>query len=177
MKTIFKLIAASIVVTLFVPGLALAAPADALPGESGNETAVECTETVTQYLDICGAELDGNELVIELETEGQQNVVLTEAFRKGSGVLNQRTVLLDEGRNTVRLAVTVDGGAEGFTIASGGVLYQREVKADGSLFGGPWTASDAQAAGLGGAISVALVTLLLVLSAVSGRSEGGERVA
>ena len=136
-----------------------------------------CTETINPYTSICDAELDGSDVVIDIHTEGPQTIVVTEAFRKGSGVLNQRTIRLDEGLNTIRLTVTVDGGSEGVTIAAGDVLYQKEVKVSSTLVSGPFTASDAQAAGLGGGIGVAFVTVFLVAKVVWGRNQESERLA
>jgi len=137
----------------------------------------ECTESINEYTYICDAKLDGSDVVIDIHTEGPQTIVVTEAFRKGSGVLSQRRVSLGAGRNTVRLTVTVDGGSEGVTIAAGQTLYQKEVKISSTLVGGPFTASDTQAAGVGGALGVALTTLYLVARRVYGRVEQPERIA
>ena len=141
-----------------------------------NETR-QCTEAINQYTHICDAELDGSDVVITLHTEGPQTVTITEGFRRGSGVLSQRSVSLDAGINTVRLTVTVDGGSEGVTIAAGDTLYQKEVKTSSELIGGPFTASDAQAAGIGGGLGVALLTIYLVAKAVYGRNQESERLA
>ena len=147
-----------------------------------NTTAVanttdKCTETINEYTQICDAELDGSDVVVTLYTEGPQTIVVTEAFRKGSGVLNQRRVSLDAGRNTIRHRVTVDGGSEGVTIAAGQTLYQKEVRSSSTIVSGPFTGSDVQAAGVGGAIGVALTTLYLVARRVYGRTEEPERIA
>ncbi|PHQ38022.1 hypothetical protein DJ69_13885 [Halorubrum persicum] len=147
-----------------------------------NTTAVanatdECTETINEYTAICDAELDGSDVVIDIHTDGPQTVVVTEAFRKGSGELNQRRVSLDEGRNTIRHRVTVDGGSEGVTIAAGQTLYQKEVRSSSTIVAGPFTGSDVQAAGIGGSLGVALTTLYLVARRVYGRTEEPERVA
>lgn len=140
----------------FILLLALVAVAVATGGVAAqdNTTAVgnatdECTETINEYTAICDAELDGSDVVVELHTEGPQTIVVTEAFRKGSGELNQRRVSLDAGRNTVRHRVTVDGGSEGVTIAAGQVLYQKEVRTSSTIVSGPFTGSDVQAAGVG----------------------------
>lgn len=143
---------------------------------AGNATD-ECTETINEYTAICDADLDGSDVVIDLHTEGPQTIVVTEAFRKGSGELNQRTVSLDAGRNTVRHRVTVDGGSEGVTIAAGQTLYQKEVRISSTIVSGPFTGSDVQAAGVGGSLGVALTTLYLVARRVYGRTEEPERVA
>lgn len=150
---------------------------DATTDNSSGNATEECTERINEYTAICSADLDGSDVVIDIHTEGPQEIVVTEAFRKGSGELQQRTVSLDEGRNTVRLTVTVDGGSEGVTIAAGDVLYQKEIRTSSSIVAGPFTAADAQAAGLGGGAGVALVTLYLVAKAVYGRDENPERLA
>lgn len=137
----------------------------------------QCTERINEYTAICSAELDGSDVVIDIYTEGPQTVVVTEAFRKGSGELAQRRVSLDAGRNTIRLTVTVDGGSEGVTVAAGDVLYQKEVQTSSTIVAGPFTASDAQAAGLGGGAGVAIVTIFLVAKVVYGRAEDPERLA
>lgn len=139
--------------------------------------ATECTETINQYTAICDAELDGSDVVVELKSEGPQTIVVTEAFRKGSGVLSQRQVRIPEGRSTVRLTVTVDGGSEGVTIATQDTLYQKEVRPSSTLLAGPFTASDAQAAAFGGGTGVALVTLFLVAKVVFGKNDDPERLA
>lgn len=142
-----------------------------------NQTETECAETVNYRLAICGAELDGSDVLLDLRADGPQRVTVTEAFRRGSGELNRRTLDLQDGRNTVRLTVTVDGGSEGVTIDTGDVLYQKEVTTDSSIVAGPFTASDAQASGFGAAVSVALVTLYLVARKVYGQTEEPERIA
>jgi hypothetical protein len=144
---------------------------------NSTEIAPGCTETINEYTAICDAELNGSDVVIDVYTEGPQTVVITEAFRKGSGELNQRRVSLAAGRNTIRHRVTVDGGSEGVTIAAGQVLYQKEVKTTSSIVAGPFTASDAQAAGLGGGFGVAVVTVWIVAKVVYGRTEEPERLA
>ena len=168
----------------FILLLALVASAVVTGGVAAqdNTTAVgnatdECTETINEYTAICDAELDGSDVVVELHTEGPQTIVVTEAFRKGSGKLNQRRVSLDAGRNTVRHRVTVDGGSEGVTIAAGQVLYQKEVRTSSTIVSGPFTGSDVQAAGVGGSLGVALTTLYLVARRVYGKTEEPERIA
>ncbi|WP_418284895.1 hypothetical protein [Halorubrum sp. DTA46] len=141
-----------------------------------NETE-SCTERINEYTAICDAELDGSDVVVTIHTEGPQTIVVTEAFRRGSGELTQRHVDLDAGVNTVRLTVTVDGGSEGVTIAAGDTLYQKEVTTSDELIGGPFTATDAQAAGIGGGLGVAILTVYLVAKAVYGRDQEPERLA
>ncbi|MUW13736.1 hypothetical protein GJ633_02985 [Halorubrum sp. CBA1125] len=172
---LLTIFATLLVATAFATG-AVAAQENTTANASTNATE-ECTERINQYTAICSAELDGSDVVIDIYTEGPQTVVVTEAFRKGSGILEQRRVRLDEGRNTVRLTVTVDGGSEGVTIAAGDVLYQKEVRTSSTIVAGPFTASDAQAAGLGGGVGVALVTLYIVAKVVYGRNQESERLA
>lgn len=170
-----------LVATASVAGVAAGAPVDT-GLEATNETnqsddAARCTETINENTQICDARLDGSDVVIEIKTAGQQRIVVTEAFRKGSGVLQQRTVMLSEGVNEVRLTVTVDGGSEGVTIAAGDVLYQKEVIGDRSMFTGPWSSSDSQAAAIGAGVSVALLILLMVFRAAVGGTQDPERIA
>ena len=175
MRTIFIALTALVAAALLLPGAAVAQTDET--NETAPDPAAECTETINQYTAICDARLEGSEVVIDLYTEGPQTVVVTEAFRRGSGELNQRQVSLDEGRNTVRLTVTVDRGPEGVTIAAGDVLYQKQVDGSDPIIAGPFTASDAQASGIGGALGVALMTLYLVANKVYGKSEEPERIA
>lgn len=173
-----------VLMSSFGVGLAAASPGDAvdLAQNQTNQTntsdpADDCTETINEYTQICNAELDGSDVVVTIQTEGPQTIVVTEAFRKGSGVLNQRSVSLSEGKNTIRMTVTVDGGSEGVTIAAGQVLYQKEVVANEPLFSGPWSSSDSQAAGLGAGLAVAMLTLTMVFRARIGDNDGTERIA
>ena len=144
--------------------------------ESENQTA-ECTEQITSDLAICSASVDGNVVVLELASERYQRITLTEAMRQ-TGELSRRTVGVQEGRNTVRLELSQEtGGDIGVTIDTGDVLYGKIIERESALIGGPWSSSDAQAAGLGGALSVSVTTLWLVIRRLRGRDSSPERVA
>ncbi|WP_281193754.1 hypothetical protein [Halorubrum sp. F4] len=175
MRSTFIVLLTLVVATPLLAG-GVAAQENSTNETVANATA-ECTETINNYTAICSAELDGSDVVIDIHTEGPQTVTVTEAFRRGSGVLEQRRVRLQPGRNTVRLTVTVDGGSEGVTINAGQTLYQKEIKTSSSIIVGPFTSSDVQASGLGGALGVALTTLYMVARRVYGRVEQPERIA
>jgi hypothetical protein len=136
-----------------------------------------CTETVSEELSICSAELDGNAAVLELQSDGVQRITLTEAMQQ-TGELSRQDFLLTDGRNTVRLQLSQEADGDiGVTIDTGDVLYGKIIEHDSALIGGPWSSSDAQAAALGGALSVSITTLWLVIRRLRGRDMTPERVA
>ena len=178
MKHFFIVLLALVATALILPGVAVAQPEDATNESASPDGApADCTERINEYTAICDAELDGSDVVIDIYTEGPQTLGVTEGFRRGSGELNQRSVSLDEGVNTIRMSVTVDGGSEGVVLLAGDTLYQKEVRTESSFIAGPFTAQDAQASGLGGALGVALTTLYLVARRVYGNNEEPERIA
>ena len=136
-----------------------------------------CDQYVTETISLCSVEYDEGHAVLEFDSDRRERVTVTEAvaldeFRE----INRQSFVLD-GRTTVRMPLDLNGASGGVTVDDGSTLYGIPVRGSEALFTGPWSSSDAQAAGIGGASSVALVTLLLVLRAVRGKSEGGERVA
>ncbi|WP_218055027.1 hypothetical protein [Haloparvum sedimenti] len=140
------------------------------------EQPTDCTQWIDNRTAICSVDLEGDVAVLELYSEGTQKVTLTEAMQ-GDGELARQEFLLTEGHNTIRFSINHASETVGVTIDTGDVLYGKIVEQGGTLVGGPWGVSDAQAAGAGGAVGVAVVTLLLVLKRVYGRDEHAERVA
>ncbi|WP_311170622.1 hypothetical protein [Halobellus ordinarius] len=173
-------VALTLVALAILPATAVAQDTNVsveVPG-SDNSTQQECTETVDETLAICSAQLDGDTVVLDLLSTETQRVTLTEAMRT-SGELSRQTFTISEGRNTLRFEMTqaVGSGDVGVTIDNGDVLYGKIVEKNNPLIGGPWRASDAQAAGLGGALSVSLSTFVLVLRRLRGDDTNTERVA
>jgi hypothetical protein len=75
------------------------------------------------------------------------------------------------------MRVVSSGGRAGVTVDDGTILYGIPLQTSSTFVGGPFTASDTQAAGVGGALGVALTTLYLVARRVYGRVEEPERIA
>ncbi|MFA9516333.1 hypothetical protein ACERIT_03805 [Halopenitus sp. H-Gu1] len=95
-----------------------------------------------------------------------------------TGELSRQQFLLTDGRNTVRLRLSQEADGDiGVTIDTGDVLYGKVIEHDSALIGGPWSSSDAQAAGIGGALSVSITTIWLVIRRLRGRDMSPERVA
>lgn len=173
MKPIFILIAALVVATFAAP--VAAQDGNVSVGVQG-ETET-CDRYITEYISLCSADYDDGVAILVLEGDRRERVTITEAVALTEpGELNRESFIVD-GRTEIRFAVSPSNGAAGVTIDDGSTLYGLPLEASEPLIAGPFTASDAQAAGLGGALSVSVFTLFLVLRAARGESDGGERIA
>lgn len=139
----------------------------------------EAPETIDRHTSLCHVytESDGRAVLI-IESERTQRVTITDSasFMSG-GEIPRKRVTLREGTNTVRFPVTVHRGFAGVSIDTGGVLFGVPVESRTTLIGGPWTYADAQIAALGGASSVALVSVVLVMRRIRGKNTEPERIA
>jgi hypothetical protein len=142
-----------------------------------NSTEVESCELINSGLSLCSADYDGKSAVVVLDSDHRVAVTLTEAVALNEPrELNRRSFVVD-GRTTIRFDVDPVNGVAGVTIDDGEVLYGVPLETSSIIVPGPFTASDAQAAGVGSALGVALTTLYLVARRVYGRVEQPERIA
>lgn len=145
---------------------------------SGANSTDGCAEPipVDNHTAVCSATLDGNtaELVVYSDRP-QRGVTLTGPFREGHIARSQ--FQLREGRNTLRLELYETGGRIGVVIDTGARPRGITIRGDNSLIAGPYDGRDAQTAAIGGASSVALITIFLTIRAVTGRAEDPERIA
>jgi len=156
-------------------GSEVSVPVD-VDAQNGSEA--KCTEHIDASLALCSASLNGDTVILQFESSTPQRIVLTEAMTR-TGELSRERVFVNEGRNTVRFELTQSGGGSkvGVTIDTGATMYGKVIEDNPPLIGGPWSASDAQAAGVGGALSVSLSTLVIVLRKLRGDDTSTERVA
>ncbi|MFD1569783.1 hypothetical protein [Halorubrum laminariae] len=147
--------------------------------ETPNATAQTdaCTQHISPTLSLCSAEYDGSAAVLVLDSKTRDRITVTEAVALSEPrELNRQSYVVD-GRTTIRFGVQPASGAAGVTIDDGTTLYGIPLEASSPIIAGPFTASDAQAAGLGGGLGVALVTLYIVAKVVYGRDQKSERIA
>lgn len=187
MKPVF-IVLTTLVIALLAPGVAVAQ-------ESTNETDItistsdddedhyqqlcKAPEMIDEATALCHSEIaDDGRAVLVIDSEKTQFVTVTDAasFMSGGDVPRKR-VQLDEGYNTVRFPVTHHKGFAGVSVDTGGTLYAIPLENDRTLIGGPWTSQDAQLAAIGGASSVGLVSIVLVIRRITGRSTNPERIA
>lgn len=190
MKPIF------IVLTLLVASAALAGAATAQTTE--NSTATEqpnvnvqvgsddleddpCREKerVDEHTAICSATTDGNYAELLIESNRTQRIVVTDAagFMTGGEINRQRYTLKDDGPHRIRMRITTHRGFAGVTVDTGRVLYAVPLEQERTLIGGPYDSQDVQLSAIGGALSVAIVSIIVTIRAVTGRSDNPERIA
>lgn len=107
------------------------------------------------------------------------SVTITDAgaFMDG-GEIPQRAITIDPGKETIEMPVTeTPGGSAGVTIDAQNTLYAVPLERNNVLIGGPWTANDARLGAAFGAISVSLVSLVIVYRRLSGKGQEPERIA
>ncbi|MDB2237576.1 hypothetical protein [Halorubrum ezzemoulense] len=145
-----------------------------------NKTAAQpdtCSQQITGVLRLCSADYVDGEAVVVLDSDVRLSVVMTEAVAITEARQLRRSTFVVDGRTELRLPVRSTDGRAAVTVDTGDVLYGIPVRTQNTLIGGPFTASDAQAAGLGAGLSVALLTIYLVARTVYGRTEEAERMA
>ena len=153
---------------------------DASNATATNTTAEQpdtCSREITPTLRLCSADYVDGDAVLVLDSDIRDRVTVTEAVALGQARELNRDSFIVDGRTELRLSVTPSNGRAAVTVDDGSVLYGVPLEAGSSIVAGPFTASDAQAAGVGGALGVALTTLYLVARRVYGKSEESERVA
>jgi len=154
---------------------------DAPNATAGNSTAVDqvnkCSQEITPTLRLCSAEYVDGEAVLLLDSDQRDRVTVTEAVALSEPRELHRQSFIVDGKTEIRMAVVPSNGRAGVTIDDGTTLYGIPLRTGTALVAGPFTASDAQAAGLGGGIGVAVVTVFLVAKVVYGRTEDPERLA
>ncbi|AFD04017.1 ORF6 [Halorubrum pleomorphic virus 6] len=136
-----------------------------------------CSRSITPSLRLCSADYVDGEAVLIVDSETRDRVTVTEAANLNQPRELNRDSFIVDGKTEIRLAVRSTNGRAAVTIDTGAVLYGVPVRTENTLIGGPFTASDAQAAGLGGGLGVAAVTIFLVARTVYGRTEEPERMA
>ncbi|WP_049983592.1 hypothetical protein [Halorubrum sp. BV1] len=177
MNSRFILIAVVAVATLSGGVAAQDATNATVQTPNGTAQADACTQQITEHIDLCSAEYDGSAAVLVLDGDRRERITVTEAVALTEPrELNRQSYVVD-GRTTIRFSVQPSNGAAGVTIDDGTTLYGVPLQASSPIVAGPFTASDAQAAGLGGGLGVGLVTLYVVAKVVYGRDEKSERIA
>jgi hypothetical protein len=136
-----------------------------------------CSRAITPTLKLCSADYVDGEAVLVLDSQTRDRVTVTEAVDLSTPRELRRDSFIVDGKTEIRLPVRSSNGRAGVTLDTGDVLYGIPVRTENTLIGGPFTASDAQAAGLGAGLSVALMTIYLVARTVYGRTEEPERMA
>ncbi len=165
--------------------LLLAAPVTAQSAPNTTDVSLEDAledETVCMTINaetaLCDASLDGDTATFIVESETRQSVTLTDAggFMNG-GEIRRESRLLTEGENRIEFRVTIYNGIAAVSIDTGDVLFGVPLREPSSLLAPPYTVSDVQAAGAGAASSVAIVSLIVVGRALTGKDREPERVA
>lgn len=173
----FFLMAVVVVASLSGAVAAQDAPNATAENSTDVEQSDECSRYVTEHISLCSADYVDGEAVLLLDADRRERITVTEAVPITEHREINRDSFIVDGRTEVRLPVQAVNGAAGVTIDDGTTLYGVPLETSSTLIGGPFTASDAQAAGIGGGVGVALVTVYLVAKVVYGRTEKPERLA
>lgn len=148
----------------------------------GNQSDDGCTdpETIDNRTQLCSAQLngDGSRVTLVFKSKLPQRITLTDAggFMQG-GVVNQKVVPMQTGRNRVTFRVTTVDGFSGVSVATQEVLYAVPLEKQSSLISGPFGATDVQISALGGAASVAFSMIVITIRTLTGKRDSPERVA
>jgi hypothetical protein len=179
MKPHFLLVTILIAAAL-LPGAAIAQQ-NATTGDFVNEVGDTCAEpeAIDAYTVLCESELDGDTAELVLRSDRDQRITLTDAggVMAGGEVNRQRFTLREDEANTVRFRVTTSQGFAGVTIDTGPVLYAVPLETSTTLIGPPWSESDVQLGAIAAGLSTAIVSGVVVLRAIYGRTDDPERIA
>jgi len=173
----FFLIALLIVVSLTGSVAAQDSPNATVENPTDVEQPETCSQEITPTLRLCSSDFVNGEAVLVLDSDTRDRVTITEAVvLREPPELNRQSFIVD-GKTEIRMRVVSSDGRAGVTVDDGTILYGIPLQTSSTFVGGPFTASDTQAAGVGGALGVALTTLYLVARRVYGRVEEPERIA
>ena len=173
----FFLIAVVVVASLSGAVAAQDAPNATAENSTAGEQVNTCSEEITPTLRLCSADYVDGEAVLLLNSDTRDRVTVTEAVALTESRELRRDSFIVDGKTEIRMPVQPSNGRAGVTIDDGTTLYGVPLETTSTIVAGPFTASDAQAAGLGGGAGVAVVTIFLVAKVVYGRSEEPERLA
>jgi len=137
-----------------------------------------CTDAqpIDNHTAVCSTSLDGRMVTIVVYSDRpQRGVQLTGPFREGD--IPRSTYHLQKGRNTLRLQLYDTTGKVGVTVDTGRTLRGVTVQGSNTLVSGPFDGRDAQTTAVGGALSVALITIVMAVRRVTGRDDEPERIA
>lgn len=163
-----------------LPGLAAAQ--ESTPTAAGNATAAPTNgEQIDNRTVLVSSSYDADDgsAKIVLRSDALQEVTISDAgdFMAG-GVVTQRTATLRPGEETsIEMPVDEYKGNVGVSIATARVLYAEPIERNTAVIGGPWSGRDVQIAAVAAAATMAFWTIIVVVRAVTGRSDEPERIA
>jgi hypothetical protein len=137
-------------------------------------------EPITPSLVLCDSELNDNgKAELTFRSDNLQRVLLTDAaaFHRGGRVPQRQVVLRGDEVNSITWDVTTHKGYAGVSVQAGDTLYAVPLEDQSTLVGPPWSATDVQLAAISAAAGVGVVSILVVIRAVLGRTHSPERVA
>lgn len=136
-------------------------------------------EPIDRNTALCSAEVNDGVAKIVVKSDRLQRIQLTDAgaFMKGGVVPRTKLTLRPGEVQTIRWSVTEHRGFMGVSIETTSVLYAVPLDEPTTLVGGPWSAGDVQIAALSGAGSIAVMSIIIVMRAVTGRAESPKRLA
>jgi hypothetical protein len=108
-----------------------------------------------------------------------RSVTITDgaALMTGGEIRRENRMLREDERNTIRFPVTQYRGMSAVTIDTGTTLYGVPLEEPSTLIGGPWSAQDVQIGSIAAALGTSVVSIIVVLRTVLGRTESPERIA
>lgn len=167
------------IAVLLVASLSGAVAAQETPNETAENTTAEdeCNQAITEHIRLCSSDYVDGEAVVVLDSDRRERVTVTEAVALTEHREINRESFIVDGRTEIRLGVEATNGKAGVTVDDGNILYGIPIRTETVLIGGPFTASDAQAAAIGGGLGTAIVALYLVLKVLYGRNQKPERLA
>lgn len=181
------------IITLLVVSLALsgfAAPAVA-QADNATDSPIDITvpssadncaspEAIDNHTAICSASLEDGQAVLRLWSDTNQRITLSDAgaLFEGGEIRTSRSTLLANQTTTARVPATISSGNAAVAIETGaGTLYGVPVKRSNTVLSAQVTQQDVTWASAASALSVALVSCIVVIRAVAGYSDSPERVA
>jgi len=162
--------------------------------QSGNTTATATptatpggTENVTRsisidrHVTVVDYRYDGGTMIVELDSTARVPLEVADLFGSiptsgGASRVDGRTVTIGQGRTVVRVPAEPFNGLAVVTVAAPGGTVTLAERVSSPLLGGPWTASDARAAGLGGLVSAFVLVGGYGLRKVRGIATSPERL-
>ena len=177
---------ASAIVALLVLCVVFSGAVSAQEADTGTSIEVTSTSTsdnetvepIDRNTGLVSSSVEDGTMVLIVESEFPQTVSVTDFGTAMNGHKARiQDVQLQEGRNRIEVPVQSFQGRYAVTLSTRNYAYPIIEDHRSSIIGGPWTVDDVRLSALAAGVSVLLVSILVTVRTITGRTQEPERIA
>lgn len=149
------------------------------PTETSNSTQYQLQ--INDDTRIVNSSWDRGTVTFVVESDISQLIVVTDSSidmqAQKAGEVPQLHTAVPKGRSKISFTVQNPREAVVTVNSKKDLIFLSPGRGSSTIIGGPWTVSDARAAGVGTALGISIVTMFIVLRRIRSPAENGERIA